>query len=360
MAPSDPLEGVKEIGGGLVAVALVVLVAFYLLGPIASTMGMTGAGGNVTTSEDIVGGSDQFGDSVDSVNFVRSSLNDSVRLTGAPDSNVTIDSDADLGNDLSACTWGALDSSVVTANDDGLLLATQQAVLWYNGTDDVYRGYYYNTSSRNSYVANVSASTPSSSTLVCLNHASQSLNISANTTTGTAVATGSSNSADYPANVSNWNGTVDETRLFATPLNGSQRSEWVATPGLAVNGSAPSTRVTYDVYGSSYGSTVPVYFSSGSASLGNATRATGFTAPSVTEGTDYALSGDTVTVLDGGVLEQDGEVLYIGYSASGFVGPFSSVLTSLANIGPAALSLLIIGLLAGAGMLAVSYMGESW
>lgn len=354
------MQGVKEIGGGLVAIALVTLLGFYLLGPIASTMGMTGAGVNATTSTGVVGGADTFGNQVTNVNLVETSLNDSVELTGTAGSNVTIQSDADLGHDLSACTYGTLDSPVVTNNNDGLLLATQEAVLWYNGTDDVYRGYYYNTSSRNSFTANVTASSPSTPTLVCLNHANQSLNISANTTTGTAVATGSSNIADYPENVTAWNGTVDETRLFSTPLNGSQRTEWTATPGLAVNGSAPAARVTYDVYGSSYGSTVPVYFASGSATLNNVNHATGFNAPDVTEGTDYDISGDTVTVLAGGTLEQDGEVLYLAYNAEQYVGPFASVLTSLSNIGPAALSLLIIGMLAGAGMLAVSYMNDGW
>lgn len=351
-------EGFGEVAGGIVTLALIVLVLTIVAGPVASSLGVqTSPETNQTTSVGVIGGSDTFASNVDSVNFVKADLDDSVRLTGANDSNVTIESNADLGHDLSACTWGTLDSDVVTNNEDALLLATQEAVTWYNGTSDTWEGYYYNTSSRNSFRASVSASSPAANaTLVCLNHANQSLNISANTTTGSSVATGSSNIADYPSNVTNWNGTVEETRLYATPLNGSQRTEWVGEPGLAVQGPAPATRVTYDTFTEK--TTFNTYFASGSATAGNATQVSGFDAPAPSEGTDYSLSGGTITLLDTGQFDANGEVVYIAYGEAGITGPMSGVLTTLFNLGESALTIVVLGLLALAGFAVVNQIDE--
>lgn len=351
-------EGFSEVAGGIVAVALIVLVLTIVVGPVASSLGVsTSDGGNQTTSEDIVGGSETFGSDVVGINFVKADLNGSVRLTGANDSNVTIESDANLGHDLSACTWGELDSSVVSNNEDALLLATQEAITWYNGTADEWRGYYYNTSSRNSFRASVNATDPTNATLVCLNHANQSLNVSENTTTGSSVATGSSNVADYPDNVTNWNGTVEETRLFATPLNGSQRTEWVGEPGLAVQGPAPATRVTYDTFADGKTNYV-TYFASGSATASNATQVGGFDAPAPTDGVDYSISGGTITLLDGGQFEADGEVVYISYTAEALTGPMSGALSALFNMGEAALVLVVMGIFALAGFAVLNQLGE--
>lgn len=309
--------------GEAVGVLLVgaIIVSIFITGGFSG--GTTGAG---TADLGILGGSQSiqtdYGESVESIDRVRASLNDSVALTGAPDSNVTIDSSADLGHDFSACTWGTLNSSVVTADEDGLLLATQSAVVWYNGTSDTWDGYYYNTSSRNSFRASVAAPSPDTPTLVCLNHGTQTLNVSANTTVGSDVATGSSNTATYPANVSGWHGTVEETRLYGSgPLNTSQRTEWVGEPALAVAGPAPSTRVTYDTRSTSIPSSFDVYFATGSASVSNASLATGQTAPAIAAGTDYSTSGDTVSILGGGQLDADGEVLYVDYELGGGLGP---------------------------------------
>jgi hypothetical protein len=295
---------------------IVVLLAVVILGSGVLSPGT--APKDVERSYGITGASTSLGGNVGSVNTVQSSLDEAVRLTGANDSNVTIDGDADLGHDLSACSWGTLDSDVVTNNENALLLATQEAITWYNGTSDTWEGYYYNTSSRDSFRASVSAPSPTTWTLVCLNHANQSLNLSANTTTGSSVATGSSNIADYPENVSNYNGSVEETRLFDEPLNGSRRTEWVAEPGLATTGPAPAARVTYDNFGS--GTSYTTFFASGTATATNATVVTGFGAPTVAGGTDYSISGGTLSILGGGVLEADGEVLYVGFRTGGSGG----------------------------------------
>lgn len=306
------MSNARELFGAMV----VAMLAVVILSSGAVSPGT--APKDVDRSYGITGASTSLGGNVDSVGSVQSSLNETVRLTGANDSNVTIDGDADLGHDLSACTWGSLDSDIVTNDENALLLATQEAITWYNGTSDTWEGYYYNTSSRNSFRASVAAPSPATWTLVCLNHANQSLNLSANTTTGSSVATGSSNIAAYPENISNWNGSVEETRLFDTPLNGSRRSEWVAEPGLATTGPAPSARVTYDNFGS--GTSYTTYFADGTATATNATVVSGFDPPAVSRGADYSISGKTLSISSGGVLEADGEVLYVGFQTAGTGG----------------------------------------
>jgi len=342
--------------GGLVAGAIMLVVVLWLATQVGALAGGgAGADGAANTSTGVVAGSTSIptdGTDLESVVSVRTSLNDSVRLSGAADSNVTIDSPAELGHDLSVCTYAALNGSVVTNDETGLLLATQPAILWYNGSTDTWEGYFYNTSSRNSFRASVAASSPQTPTLVCLNHADQSLNLTANTTAGSAVATGSSNIADYPENVSNWHGRVEETRLYATPLNGSQRSEWVADPVLAVAGPAPATRVTYDTPLQTLPSTLPVYFSSGEATVSNASLAAGRGGPAITSGTDYSISGGTLTVLDGGLLEPTGEVLYFELLVSGLVGPV------LGSIGDG-VALASIALIVGAGVIIFRSLSKS-
>lgn len=327
----------RDVVGSAVGLMALLLIGVVLLGTVfgfgTTTLG-TAPTGNQTDAVAVSSGSGtiEAGSqvSVEEVFAVKTSLNDSVRLTGANDSNVSIDSSADLGHDFSVCTWATADSSVVSNNETRLLLGLQEAILWYNGTDDVWRGYYYNTSSRNSFRTNVSAPSPGTPTLVCLNHGGQTLNVTANTSIGANVTTGSSNTAAYPANVSNWNGTVEETRLYgAGPLNDTQRTEWVGEPVLALQGASPSTRVTYDTRAGTLPSSFEVFFASGSATPSNATLATGQSGPGIAEGSDYSVSGGTISILAGGALDTDGEVLYTEFGS--VASDWSGTLTSMSR-----------------------------
>lgn len=298
---------------GVLLVGMLIMVVFS--GPLG-----TGPGGSTAADQDtvdIVGGSETIstgGATLENVSRVRTSLNDSVQLTGAPDSNVTLDTGAALDDTWSVCTYASADSSVVTGDETRLAITSQAASLQYNGSTDEWQGHYLNTTSLDSYRASVAATSPTTPTLVCLNHDGSSLNVSANTTTGGSVATGSANDAPL-LNGSSWAGSLEETRRYETPLNGSQRTEWVADPVLAVAGPAPADRVTYDTRAGSAPASFDVYFASGSATAANATLATGRAGPSVTDGVDYSISGDTISVL-GGQLDPSGEVLYLDLNIS--------------------------------------------
>lgn len=318
-----------------VVVSAAIVIAFMtgvvVLDTIADSAG-TSTGGNTTEIIGVTGGSASFSSNpVTTFQFAKTSLNESVALSGASGSNVTIDAGADVGTDFSACTWGELDSSVVSNNNDAILLTTQDGVLWYNGTADQWQGYYYNVSSRNSYTTAVTATNPTTPTLVCLNAVGSYVNVTANTTAGPNTVTTADNIADYPANVSNWDGTVDETRVFDEPLNGTQRADWVSEPVLAVDGEAPAYRVTFDNFGSSM--VYDTYFASGSATANGASVGTGLTGPAITEGTDFSVSGTTLSILSGStVLDPTGEVLYLAFVSEGSAA-FGHIVSAWASLG---------------------------
>ena len=149
-----------------VIISATIVIAFMFgaifLDTVSETAGTgTSAGGNTTEIVGVEGGSASFSSNpVTSFQFAKTSLNESVELTGSPGSNVTINAGSDVGTDFSACTWGELDSTVVSNNENATLLTTESAVLWYNGSDDTWNGYYYNVSSRNSYTTSASATSP--------------------------------------------------------------------------------------------------------------------------------------------------------------------------------------------------------
>jgi hypothetical protein len=356
---AEPLEDIKAVAGGLVALAIILLVVLTLTTQIVPTAFASETAGQNNVSVGILGGSQQFGAGVESVSRVRTSLNQSAQLTGADDSNVTVEASFDLGQDFSVCTFAEADASVVANNETRLLMATEEAILWYNGSDDAWHGYFYNVSSRNSYRATVTAASPTSPTLVCLNHGGTSLNVSANNTVGNDTTTTASNIADYPENVSNWHGAVEETRLYGSgPLNTSERTEWLADPVLAIEGRTPEARVTYDTFATSAPSAFETYFTSGDAAANNVTLGVGRRGPVVTEGTDYDLAGETVQVLSGGVLDENGEVLYIGYVGATLTGPFVGAYNAFLRIGPVALILAVLGILAFAAFAVVGWTDD--
>lgn len=323
----------RETVGSVVGIMALLLIGVVLLGMVAgmapSFVGGAVGPGSQTDDVPVLSGTGTIqtgqGVSVDNVTSVLTSLDDAVELTGTAGSNVTIDSNADLGSEFSVCTYAQADASVVSNDETRILLATESAVLQYNGTDNEWQGYYYNVSSRNSYRTAVAASSPSTPTLVCLNAAGSYINVTANTTSGPNTVTTASNIAAYPQG-DNWDGTVEETRLYGTPLTSAQRSEWVNDPVLALDGITPAARVTYDTRASSIPSTFPAYFGDGTATPSNAALATGRGGPSVTEGADYSVSGDAISVLGGGTLDENGEVLYVEYDplSSGWAATLTS------------------------------------
>lgn len=297
-------------------VSLIVVTAIassFLTGPLLESEG-------AESDVEMVAGSGQIETSplqqIDEVSSVKSTLGDQIRLSGADDSQTELQSNIEVSDEWSVCTFATADSELVSKNESRTIVSMsvnddEDVVLYYNGTSDAYEAWYYNVSSRNSYEANISAPSPSQRTLVCALRSGDQLEVARGNTTGDATPTTGTNTAPSPPS-SNWDGYLEETRVYPSRLNNSQRAEWTDSPVLAVSGAFPEVRVTYDVRSRSV-SSVPAYFSSGEMGLSNASLVDGATGPDLEEGVDYQVDGDEIVALDGH-LSGNGDVVYAAYA----------------------------------------------
>lgn len=301
---------------------------------------LTGGGGAPaaeTTTFEVTGGAATIDtgalESVSEVTTVTTSLDDAVAFDG--DGYIEADlPDVHEPGPWSVCTYAAADSSTVAANRTETVLAYDQALLRYNGSEDEYAYVWFNQSGRHTVRAAATVTEANATKLlpVCAIHESHQLQVVTNTTNGTAVGSGAENFA-YPSDTAAWNGTVEETRGYDGALNRTQQTMFFDAPTQAVRGAPPAFRLTYDTRGD-LGGSVPVYFASGDATVTNASQVAGFADPGVSRGSDYSVSGATIEILDG-ALEPDGEVLYIEYQLD--EGP-----TTLLGIGIALFALAVL------------------
>jgi hypothetical protein len=304
----------------LLAAVTVGILAILFVQIAAPLLQAVPGGSNPTSSaaDDVVlaGGSGQVatgpGESASDIRNVRSTVGDAVRLTGANDSEIDVQASPAISGSHELCTVATADASVTSNDETRVLYQLKDLVLYYNGTTDRYEAWYYDDGSRESTVVGVAANDATAETLVCgqVNASTDTVTIYRNTTQGSSeVLDGDAPTESPPDN--NWNGTIDETRVYNRTLTSSQRSEYNSTRALAVTGAAPALRITYDSFKSSPDS-VATYFSGGGADLSNASLANGVSGPALTAGTDYTTDGDTISVA-GGQLDGEGEVVYADY-----------------------------------------------
>lgn len=244
--------------------------------------------------------------------WVRATLEDAVELTGANDSEVSVTGSLSLGPEWSVCTYAMANQSVVDNNETRQIVGFNDVVVSYNGTDDVYRTWFFNATNREDYSANISAPTPTEDTLICGWHNVTHLRTTRNTTVGTATET-TGEFDDIEPKKQNWNGTIEETRIYDRALSDAARQSYVDEPNVGVPGDQPpKIRITYDVLNRNTNS-VNAYFSAESATLSNATLVDGFRGPELVRGDDFKMFGKQVVVTENSVLDGDGDVVYAEY-----------------------------------------------
>lgn len=349
-------KDILTMGMAIVAIAVVVTVAGSVV-QVSQDSQQT----ELTDDVEVEGGSGsidaQGSGSVENLTSATTSLGDQIRLTGASNSYVEASGSMETDETWGLCTWAAADQSVVDGDESRTIVGYDTATVYYDGTSDEYVGWWYDEGARETYDATVSAPDPRNRSLLCLDHNGTHLSIARNTTVGDETeTTGSPTVTDPPGD--NWDGTLEETRVWDYAPNGSQQQELRANPVLALDdSSSPVGRLTYDVRDRT-ASSVPAYFAGSSATISNASFEDGFDAVPIDEGVDYSLSGvfsPKFQVLDGGVLDDDGEVAYVTFLAGG--GPFN-ILGQLQTTGGAALSLLVVGLLIKGGMMVLKEIDE--
>lgn len=257
------------------------------------------------------------------ITSVESTLGDQAALTGASNSYIETTESIELASEWSVCTYATADPTVVSNNETRTVVAVDYTTLAYNGSQDVWKLWHYQESSRESSSVTIAAPDPENATLVCGYGNATHIGLSRNTTDAAPVAI----QGTAPAiNGSNWHGAVEETRTYAYWLSDAQQQAYVDNPIISIPGEPAQTRLMYDVRDRST-SSIPVYFGGMSATLSNADLVDGFNGPELSEGTDWKRSGSKIVALDGGVLDGDGDVVFITWIPEAF--PLASTLIEL-------------------------------
>jgi len=259
---------------------------------------------------------------VESLTSVQTTLGDAASFDG--DGSLFTDVPDVIGpGEWTICTHAAASSAVVSSDGTRTLLAVDGSVLRYNGSTDQYVVYYWNESSRTTQRAAVSISETDATQLqpICVVHDSGAFTVHTRTQESPTVS-GTADNAQMPGSTTGWDGVVEETRLYGRALDSQNQTRYGDDPTQALPGPAPAARLTYDTRDSDL-SSLPVYFAGSTATADNVTRVDGATGPTLSEGSDYRRVGDAVAVLDGGVLEPTGEVLYVDYRQGDNFGFFA-------------------------------------
>lgn len=342
---AEPADPGKVIGAIIVLVLATLLIA-YLFSLLS---GVLGIGGVLEEGVELVSDTGTLSDA-DAVNLTfNQSLGTQALFDGT--GSVSASTDLELGPDATVCTWArpvATGENMTTLSWDG------EYRFQYHGANatPVWVGYFYNESSRTSTDVTVPANETSTPTLLCLETAGDTLTLSANVTRTASENMTTETAADtHIFNLSAWNGTVEETRVYNRSLNVTDETAFHGDPTTALKTTPADVRVMYDKRSLGAVSTIPVYADGapgpyvGSVS-GGVSVVSGFPEVAIVDGVDYTRSGGTITALAGGALE-NAPVVFVAGEGSG--GPFAGLLTFIERISVPALTImaLLLFLLAG-------------
>lgn len=269
-------------------------------------------------------------DSVGRDETVYDSLGYAVNLTGASDSYVASKSPFEVASDdtWSVCTWAYVDAEASSATMTAVSV-DGRVIIEYNGTAGNWSAWYYDESTTDSWLVNVSAPhQPASFRLICASHNATHLSISRGTTEGEAVNTSDGpNIVDAPVESSTWNGRLDELRSFDDPLSASQKQQWNDSPVGPLPDSNHTARVYFDHRDAS---TQPIYFTDTSLEQSNVSFSDGLDGSEmdgqsfindIIGSTDYVwdTDGPRIYVVEGGELD-GAPVAFIDYTYYPFEG----------------------------------------
>jgi|APHM01.1.fsa_nt_gi hypothetical protein len=255
-------------------ITIVLLVGVVLAGSILSSSAASGGGQafSQTSDAEITGGTGTLekpaGSVIDNRSNTTLSLEDAIKLNGAPDSRVDIQTDASVSGDRDLCTIVALDPDELgNIPRDQVIAQAGDLIVHYNESNNEYQAWYYDATTRGSNEVSVAAPTPTNPTLVCgqVFGNGGGLTIFRNTTQGTSAVIDGTSTEPAPV-AGNLDGLLEETRLYPDNLNTSQRADLDSQRVQAVTGITPTFRVAYDTAESSP-SQVDAYFTTGDALL---------------------------------------------------------------------------------------------
>jgi len=204
-------------------------------------------------------------------------------FTGAPDSYLASDDSLTVASDQN---WTAhqgvwVNQSATNRNMTVLALGDPNVLVRYDGnrSSAVWRLVYVGVTSTNE--TTVSAPSPTDATQLFIGRSSNTLWINRdNSANATITVSDDSTGQTNLTTAKNLDGRLDETRMFDTRLNSSQRQSLVDDPITPLPGTDRTARIMYD---ERVVSPVNVFFADGDATVSNATIADGFAGSTLTE-----------------------------------------------------------------------------
>lgn len=324
----------------LTAVILTVIIFFAILmvgvnitsnitslqGPYESedTVLLQGTGNFADIQDDVLGESET----------VRDSTGFGLQLAGTPDSYADTTSAIDFATDEN-WTVAAVGNADTASKNMTLISVNGRLTISYNSSDAVWRAWYFDEGSTNSYTVNVSAPSPTTTTtLIAYSNGSHLTLERDDTESNTTAITGSSLESG-PLNTTNWDGWIDEFRTADKTWDSTQRSNWHTYPVTPVLDAGHTSRVMFDepdrnnqrvFYASSDMQTFNASFVPGvSGMIMDADRNT-----LVNPDYEWQTQGPRIKPLAGGRLDQ-APVAYVDYESSSLIQfPFDGINNSIA------------------------------
>lgn len=343
-------EGAKIIG----AVVIMLTIISLALGPLLGV-----AGTPVVDSVLLENNRGSLAPPADENITVEQSLGTKLEFDGSPNAALDAQTNAEFAGDMEVCTWVTVANASTGSNMTVVALDDAKIQYLGNASSPQWVGVLWDPGERVTYDANVSATSPTTPTHVCVRESGTYLEINANGTDGDAVPMDGAHTLTHAQyNISTLNGSVEETRGYNESLSVSERTALRNEPTAPLDTATPRVRVMYDsraTLGSSP-SSFPVYFAGTDASVTGGTLVAGYDGQTTSAGDDYRLTdfGGTLIAVNGGTLD-GAPVAFVEYEGSD--GPFAVVLSTLGTTFASVIGLLAVGLLVVAATRVMDGMG---
>lgn len=229
---------------------------------------------------------------------VEQSLGDAVRLDGTQSSYVSGESAPPDDGTWSVATWVRVNDTTSTQ----LVYSDPARTVVYNGSSGEWVAGYYDSSSGETWRVRTPATNETSWTHLTASHDGSVLELAVNNSVAASTVTDGANATTVPLAAGNLDGSLDETRVFDAALASGERQQLIDRPTAPLTSTPRQSRVMFDSFSTSP-SSFPAFFIGGDVTAGSVSLVDGFAGETTAAGTDYSLSGDTISTLGGGSLD---------------------------------------------------------
>ena len=259
-----------------------------------------------------------------------------------------------LNDSWTACSVGALTEGV-NQQAHYTLLAIDNETVTLRFADGNWSARYIPDNGSET-AASAAASSPTDLTAVCgrYDNTTDTLDLIVD---GTVAASSSDGQVDQTRQPSvAWNGTIEETRVWGRAISDSNLTAYADDPITALPGTDRQLRVMFD---EDLGGETRAHNANGRADLVGAAAIgdPGVPRPGISEGDDWEARNDgsfEIRAVDGRYLD-GAPIVFITWPG----GPFGSIVNTLFNVGPAALSLLVVAVLVMAANIVLREFGDA-